>query len=133
MIPARWPLVGVSVVIVLASSMLPDYRTVAALPLAYAIIVSGALLKSSRLRLRTDLSYGVYIYAFPTQQLLAVCGLARLQPVAFFRRRRGDATVAAASWFLIEKPSMALKRRLKRKWSDATKAEGGHPATTAAG
>lgn len=83
-IPARWPLVGVSVVIVLASSMLPDYRTVAALPLAYAIIVSGALLKSSRLRLRTDLSYGVYIYAFPTQQLLAVCGLARLQPVAFF-------------------------------------------------
>ncbi|MCA2255029.1 acyltransferase [Mycobacterium intracellulare] len=133
-IPARWPLVGVSVVIVLASSMLPDYRTVAALPLAYAIIVSGALLKSSRLRLRTDLSYGVYIYAFPTQQLLAVCGLARLQPVAFFLvAAAATLPVAAASWFLIEKPSMALKRRLKRKWSDATKAEGGHPATTTAG
>lgn len=133
-IPARWPLVGMSVVIVLASSMLPDYRTVAALPLAYAIIVSGALLKSSRLRLRTDLSYGVYIYAFPTQQLLAVCGLARLQPVAFFLvAAAATLPVAAASWFLIEKPSMALKRRLKRKWSDAAKAEGGHPATTTAG
>ncbi|OBH37573.1 acyltransferase [Mycobacterium intracellulare] len=133
-IPARWSLVGVSVVIVLASSMLPDYRTVAAIPLAYAIIVSGALLKSSRLRLRTDLSYGVYIYAFPTQQLLAVCGLARLQPAAFFVvAAAATLPLAAASWFLIEKPSMALKRRLRRKWSGATRAEGGHPATTAAG
>ncbi|ORB79609.1 hypothetical protein BST46_12850, partial [Mycobacterium timonense] len=40
--------------------------------------------------------------------------------------------LAAASWWLIEKPSMALKRRLRRKWSAATTAERGHPATTAA-
>lgn len=46
-IPARWSLVGVSVAIVLAASRLPDYRVVAALPLAYAIIVSGSLLKTA--------------------------------------------------------------------------------------
>ncbi|WP_084044764.1 acyltransferase family protein [Mycobacterium avium] len=132
-IPARWSLVAVCVVVVAAASRLPDYRVVAALPLAYAIIVSGALLRNRRLRLATDLSYGVYIYAFPVQQLLAVCGLARL-PVAVFFVTALAATLplAAASWWLIEKPSMALKRRLRRKWSAATTAERGHPATTAA-
>ncbi len=82
-IPARWSLVAVSLVIVLAASLLPNYRVVAAIPLAYAIIVSGALIHNKRLRLRTDLSYGVYIYAFPMQQLLVICGLAILNPIAF--------------------------------------------------
>nr|WP_231111477.1 acyltransferase [Mycobacterium avium] len=194
-IPARWSLVAVALAIVAAAGFLPDYRVVGALPLAYAVIVTGSLLKSERLVLRTDLSYGVYIYAFPTQQLLAVCGLAtRLHPALFFlasvaatlplayaiivsgallRNRRlrlatdlsygvyiyafpvqqllavcglarlpvavffltalaATLPLAAASWWLIEKPSMALKRRLRRKWSAATTAERGHPATTAA-
>jgi peptidoglycan/LPS O-acetylase OafA/YrhL len=71
------------------------------------------------LRLRTDLSYGVYIYAFPAQQLLAVTGLAtRLHPVLFFLAAvAATLPLAAASWFLIEKPSMSLKRRLRMKWS----------------
>ncbi|KBZ68668.1 acyltransferase family protein [Mycobacterium colombiense] len=131
-IPARWSLVAVSVVIVLASSRMPDYRVVAAVPLAYAIVVSGALLKNSHLRLRTDLSYGVYIYAFPAQQLLAVGGLAHLQPVVFFVVAAIPALpLAAASWFVIERPSLSLKRRLKRRWSGPLEAEGLHSAPTA--
>ncbi|OBB81098.1 acyltransferase [Mycobacterium colombiense] len=118
-IPARWSLVAVCVVIVAAAGVLPDYRVVGALPLAYAVVVSGSLLKSERLRLRTDLSYGVYIYAFPAQQLLAVSGLAtRLHPVLFFLTAVATTLpLAAVSWFLIEKPSMSLKRRLRIKWS----------------
>lgn len=118
-IPARWSLVAVCLVIVAASGFLPDYRVVGALPLAYAVVVSGSLLKSERLRLRTDLSYGVYIYAFPAQQLLAVCGLAtRLHPVLFFLASvTATLPLAAISWFVIEKPSMSLKRRLRVKWS----------------
>ncbi|SHY04889.1 Probable acetyltransferase AtfA [Mycobacteroides abscessus subsp. abscessus] len=42
-IPARWSLVAVSVVIVLLSGMLPDYRVLGALPLAYAVVVSGPI------------------------------------------------------------------------------------------
>ncbi|MDV3130402.1 acyltransferase [Mycobacterium sp. 21AC1] len=115
-IPARWSLVAVSVVIVLAAGLLPDYRVVAGLPLAYAVITSGALLRHKRLNLRTDLSYGMYIYAFPTQQLLVVFGLAFLNPLVFF----GVSTIAtlplaALSWFLVEKRAMALKSRLKRR------------------
>ncbi len=116
-IPARWSLVAVSVVIVFAAGFLPDYRLVAALPLAYVVIISGALLRHKRLRLRTDLSYGLYIYAFPTQQTLAVCGLTTLNPFAFFLLSTiSTLPLAALSWFVIEKPSLALKRRLKQKW-----------------
>ncbi|MGD1171708.1 acyltransferase family protein [Mycobacterium seoulense] len=115
-IPARWSLVAVSLVIVAAASLLPDYRLVAAVPLAYAIIVSGALIHHNRLRLRTDLSYGLYIYAFPVQQLLVIGGLRWLHPIAFFVVATvATLPLAAASWFLVEKPARALKRRLKRK------------------
>jgi peptidoglycan/LPS O-acetylase OafA/YrhL len=123
-IPARWSLVGVSVVIVLASSQLPDYRVVAALPLAYAVVVSGILIRNERLRLRTDVSYGVYIYAYPTQQLLATMGLTWLHPLLFFVvAAMATLPLAALSWFLVEKPAQSLKRRLKRKWSGSELAD----------
>jgi peptidoglycan/LPS O-acetylase OafA/YrhL len=117
-IPARWWLVAVSVVIDLAAGLLPDYRLVAAIPLAYAVIASGALIHNERLRLRTDLSYGVYIYGMPAQQLLIICGLASLNPLLFFVTAFiATLPLAALSWFLVEKRAMSLKHRLKRRWS----------------
>jgi peptidoglycan/LPS O-acetylase OafA/YrhL len=115
-IPARWSLVALSVAVVLASGFIQNYRVIAALPLAYAIIVSGALIKNRRLNLRHDLSYGVYIYAFPMQQLLATCGLARLNSVAFFVvATAATLPMAALSWFMVEKRAIALKRRLFKR------------------
>ncbi|MGO9384008.1 MAG: acyltransferase family protein [Mycobacterium sp.] len=114
-IPARWSLVAISVVIVLAASLLPDYRPIGAIPLAYAIIVSGALIRNEHFRLRTDLSYGVYIYAFPIQQLLIICGLGTLHPIAFFVIAfAATLPIAALSWTLAEKPALSLKSRLVR-------------------
>jgi peptidoglycan/LPS O-acetylase OafA/YrhL len=115
-IPARWSLVALSVVIVLVASFLPNYRLVAAVPLAYAIIVSGALIHNKRLRLRTDLSYGVYIYAWPVQQLLVICGLGILNPFVFtIVSAAVTLPLAAMSWFIVEKPAMSLKSRLMRR------------------
>jgi peptidoglycan/LPS O-acetylase OafA/YrhL len=116
-IPAKWSLVAVSaVIVVVASVLLPDYRVVAALPLAYVVIVSGALIHNKRLRLRTDLSYGLYIYAFPMQQLMAIIGLTVLNPVVFFVvSTTATLPLAALSWFVVEKRAMSLKSRLKRK------------------
>jgi peptidoglycan/LPS O-acetylase OafA/YrhL len=115
-IPARWSLVGLSVGLFLASSFWPNYRVLGAIPLAYAIIVSGALIRNKRLTLRTDFSYGVYIYAFPVQQLLVICGLAFLAPPWFAIIAAAiTLPLAALSWFLIEKRALALKSRLKRK------------------
>jgi peptidoglycan/LPS O-acetylase OafA/YrhL len=116
MIPARWSLVAVSVVVVLVATLLPDYRLVAAIPLAYAIIVSGALIHNERFRLRNDLSYGVYIYACPIQQLLVICGLGILNPIVLtIIAAVATLPFAAMSWFLVEKPAMALKARLRGK------------------
>jgi peptidoglycan/LPS O-acetylase OafA/YrhL len=53
-------------------------------------------------KLPADLSYGVYIYAFPLQQLLA----AVLAVLPF----------ATASWFLVERPMMKMKPGAGRAW-----------------
>ncbi|SPM32788.1 Peptidoglycan/LPS O-acetylase OafA/YrhL, contains acyltransferase and SGNH-hydrolase domains [Mycobacterium rhizamassiliense] len=115
-IPARWSLVGLCAIIVGASSFMSDYRLFGALPLAYAVIVSAALLRHKRLTLHNDISYGVYIYAFPMQQLLVICGLASLNPFVFFPvSAAATLPPAALSWFLIEKHAMSLKARFFRK------------------
>ncbi|OBH16484.1 acyltransferase [Mycobacterium sp. E1715] len=117
-IPARWSLVWVCVVVVaLGGTLLPHHRLLGGIPLAYAIIASGALLQSKRLRLRTDLSYGVYIYGFPVQQLLMISWVGVPTPIV----HAGVATIAtlplaALSWFLVEKPAMSLKAQLLTKW-----------------
>ena len=110
-LPASWRGVGLASAVVVLASLLPDYRLLAAPFLAYAVVVTGALLRHPRWRLRDDISYGTYIYAFPVQQLLAVVGAATL-PVGAFALLSTLLTlpVAAASWFLVEKPALRLKR-----------------------
>ncbi|BBX04039.1 acyltransferase family protein [Mycolicibacterium moriokaense] len=123
-IPARWSLVALSVAVIVASGFMDNYRVIAALSVAYAIIVSGALVR--RINLRYDLSYGVYIYGFPMQQLLATFGLAQLSPPVFFlAAMAATLPVAAASWLLVEKRAVALKRRLFKSFSERSQA----PAT----
>lgn len=135
-IPARWSFVAVSAIIVVAAGLLvPNYRIIAAIPLAYAVVVSGALIHNQRLRLRTDLSYGVYIYAWPMQQLLVICGLGFLHPLAFtVLAAVATLPLAALSWFLVEKRALALKSRFKRKARapDGVPADAQPPAHTAA-
>jgi len=115
-IPARWSLVAVSVAVVLAANLLPDYRVVGAIPLAYAVIVSGALIHNRRLNLRTDLSYGTYIYACPIQQVLVIAGLGAVNPLVFANvATAATLPFAAMSWFVVERPAMRLKSRITRK------------------
>lgn len=58
-----------------------------------------------------DLSYGIYIYAFPITQLLAGAGL-KNWPAGLFILAVAAATVplAGLSWFGVERPALAQKR-----------------------
>lgn len=87
------------------------------LPLAYLVLSVGAT-PWTGITTNTDLSYGVYIYAFPIQQLLAVFGTADWGIFANTIVTLGITLIFAwMSWTLIEKPAMSLKGlRLSVPW-----------------
>jgi peptidoglycan/LPS O-acetylase OafA/YrhL len=78
--------------------------------MAYLILWAAWRLPFRRFDLRWDLSYGVYIYAFPVQQGLALLGAATL-PVALLFPLALAATIpfAFASYVLVERPALRLK------------------------
>jgi peptidoglycan/LPS O-acetylase OafA/YrhL len=80
---------------------------------AYVLLWLGAVIRSPRLVQRHDVSYGVYIYAFPVQQLLALAGLQDHAPIAVSMLAAAVLTVplAVASWLLVERPVMRAARR----------------------
>lgn len=80
--------------------------------LAYLLIWVGSVLPSPRLVQRHDVSYGVYIYAFPVQQLLVLTGIHE-RGLAVYDVVALACTVplAAASWLLVERPVMRRARR----------------------
>lgn len=125
-LPVRAPLVIASVVAVAAAAFLPDYRVVAALPVAYLVLVVGASIRRPAFRLPNDVSYGAYIYAFPIQQLLVVAG-AGVLPVPVFALLAIVCVlpVAVASWFVVEKRVLRLARPRTRTAPQASMTQAG--------
>ncbi len=110
------------------------WGTQAAAPLiAYVLLWLSTVLPSPRLARRHDISYGVYIYAFPVQQLLAYAGAPRLGLVAYdVLAALATAALAVVSWSLVERPALRWARR--RFPSRATgSAPGGRMAHEGAG
>ncbi|KJY37867.1 acyltransferase [Streptomyces sp. NRRL S-495] len=71
---------------------------------------------------KADLSYGVYIYAFPIQQCLALWHVQKHGYAVYTGASVVLALVAAAlSWYLVEKPALKLKNiGLPRKGTGGT-------------
>ena len=81
--------------------------------LTYPLVWLGIHLPFPQVAARNDYSYGVYIYAYPVQQLLVVFGAASFGYLAYsLLSVVCVAPLAVASWWLIERPSLALKRRI---------------------
>lgn len=109
-VPVNRAVIAVVVALLVGSMWLPDYRLVGALPAAYLLVVAGASIRSPILRLKNDLSYGAYIYAFPWQQTLAMFGAWKLGVAAFAALSLlGVVPFAAASWFGLERYALRLK------------------------
>ena len=81
------------------------------LPTAHGVLALSAAIKT-RWCSKNDISYGVYIYAFPVQILLVIFGSASLgwvlNAILTFAITVG---LAWLSWLYVEKPSLALKNR----------------------
>ena len=61
---------------------------------------------------RADLSYGVYLYAWPIKQLVLYFGGVNMNPYVLFIIALPATCIAASlSWFLVEKPCLQLKAR----------------------
>ncbi|MDR1264815.1 MAG: acyltransferase [Propionibacteriaceae bacterium] len=79
--------------------------------LGYIILWLAMAVPAPRLILREDISYGVYIYGWITEQLLALAGAYRLGLVPYMILALiGTVPFAVASWLLVEKPAMRRAR-----------------------
>jgi len=103
------PLALAAVFSLLAASEAGLGAALGALPLAYLVLAAGAVWTRAVPR-RRDLSYGVYIYAWPIQQVLCDVGAGRW-PLLVFVAVVTAAVVPAAwgSWSLVERPALRLK------------------------
>lgn len=113
-LPLHWAGAAVSAAVVLGSIwLLNGWGAQLTAPfLAYLLLWVGSVLPSPRLIQRHDISYGVYIYAFPMQQLLVLTGIQDRGLVLYdIVALACTVPLATASWLLIERPAMRRARR----------------------
>lgn len=122
-VPVSRALAVASVVVVAAAVVtLPDYRIVAAPAVAYLMLWAGLELgRFPRMVLRTDLSYGTYIYGFPIQQALLAAGVGMAWPLFTTISLAAVLPVAALSWFVVERPCIRRARtgQMRAAWRAA--------------
>ncbi len=81
----------------------------------YLVYFGAFRLPFHNIERKADLSYGVYVYGYPIQQLLPLLGGAAYGYAVYLALcLAGVAIMAAASWFIIEKPAMKLRRYFEK-------------------
>jgi peptidoglycan/LPS O-acetylase OafA/YrhL len=109
-IPMSLSIAALAATVLLATLTTRMFAPVAIPCIAYLTLFAAMRLPLRGFDRRMDLSYGLYIYAFPVQQLLAMYGVSAFGFAPYFFSALAIASVlAAASWFAIEKPSLSLK------------------------
>ena len=93
-----------------SSAFLSEHITQASMALVLPPI-AALVAPAARVLRGVDLSYGLYLYAWPMQQLVALYHWASRPATFIVVSTVMAATCAAASWFAIERPSMAWVRR----------------------
>lgn len=121
-------------VLVIATGLLrstPAFFPMLALSITYGVLWLGYL-KVPGLRAYNrlgDYSYGIYIYAFPIQQILAGYGVVQPMQNAFLALVLSTGC-AVLSWHLVEQPSLSLRHRLRRPRSPVATEAGTGSAET---
>ncbi|GAA2490544.1 acyltransferase [Terrabacter carboxydivorans] len=109
------------------------YLALAPIPFAFLLLWLGARLPT-RLGSRNDISYGVYLFAFPLQQLLAVRHVPAAVGPLWFAVLSVIVTVPVAwmSWLFVERPSLRLRLLVpaKGRFASGVRHEGATPVRT---
>ena len=115
-LPLHWTGALISVAVVLgAIKGLDGWSAQLTAPLiAYLLLYIGSVVPCPRLIQRHDISYGVYVYAWPVQQLLVFTGIHE-HSVALYDvlALAGTVPFAVASWLVVERPAMRRARRAR--------------------
>lgn len=104
--------VAISTILVLVFSR-TYYAEIAFLMIYPYLIINAGLIDIKLLRLRNDISYGVYIYAFPVQQLIYLL-LSKKMNACFMTVTAMLVTysLATISWFFVEKPILRNRQKI---------------------
>jgi len=86
-----------------------NYRIVGGVALVYVLLWLSVALPF-RIGAKNDISYGVYIYAFPVQQPLAIAGYSQIGWFGYAMVSLATTIpLAWASWLAVERPLLRLK------------------------
>lgn len=93
--------------------LVPGFGGQLAAPLlAYGLLWLSTVVRQPRIIATHDVSYGFYIYAWPTAQILVLLGTANLGVWAFMAINIVVTLLfATASWLLVERPIMRATKR----------------------
>ena len=106
------PAAAIAAVLLLASIVSGTATVFAPLPFTLLVLVLGSVLPFRRVGAKRDLSYGIYIYGVPVQNLLEVWLPALVLPVYLLLTYAFVVPLALASFTWVEAPAMRLKRRV---------------------
>jgi peptidoglycan/LPS O-acetylase OafA/YrhL len=113
----RWDIASALLIVGIATANTDWLHTVVMLGLPYLVLVLAYRTPEwvSVVTRPGDLSYGIYVYSFPAQQVAAYVVGPGLAPGAMFALVAPPVYLLAfLSWHFVEAPALALKRRLTR-------------------
>lgn len=100
-----------ALVALFAPAKLPAFIPICGTYVIFFIAFSKSALHNIRDKIG-DVSYGMYLFAFPVQQLLVQYWRENLNPnTLFLAATAATFLLAALSWFLIEKPFLSIRQR----------------------
>lgn len=117
-----WPLAlaGIAVALLVAHFVPVRAVALAALQVGFGYLVLVAAFTAPAVWKRVsatlpDYSYGIYIYAFPVQQLVIALGWGTTPLANLGTAFAVTVLLAGLSWHFVESPALALKPRLSRR------------------